>query len=52
MSEHKVKLQRKMIRQAVAKERITIETEIKNFINAAPFTQRIKFAGLVLVGKV
>lgn len=52
MGEHKIKQQRKMLREAVRKERETVESEIKNYINGAPFIQRIKFAGLVLRGKI
>lgn len=52
MSEHKIKQQRKMLQDAVRKERETIENQIKQYINRSPFIQRIRFAGLVLRGKV
>jgi len=52
MSGKQAKRIRKELAKAVRKERIEIETEIKNYINRAPFIQRIKFAGLVLAGKI
>ena len=52
MGEHKIKQARKALEQAVRAERETIEKQIKEYINHAPLIQRIKFAGLVLRGKV
>lgn len=52
MGEHKLKEQRKIMEDVVRKEREAIENQIKEYINHAPFIQRIKFAGLVLRGKV
>lgn len=52
MSGKQAKKIRRELAEAVRKERVGIETEIKNYINKAPFIQRIKFAGLVLRGKI
>ncbi len=43
---------RQEVEIAVRESRIEVETEIKNYINESPIIQRIKFAGLVLAGKV
>jgi len=52
MNDKKVKKFRKEIHKAVSETRKEIEAEIKNHINNAPFLDRIKFAGLVLAGRV
>lgn len=43
---------RKKVEEAVRHSRIEVETEIKKYINESPMIQRIKFAGLVLAGRV
>jgi BMFP domain-containing protein YqiC len=52
MSHKEAKKIRKEVNKAVRESRIEIESEIKDYINKAPFIQRIKFAGLALVGKI
>jgi hypothetical protein len=52
MSHKQAKKIRREVDKAVRESRIEIETEIKDYINKAPVMQRIKFAGLVLTGKI
>jgi hypothetical protein len=52
MSEHKIKEQRKLMEDAVRKEREILEVEIRDYVNNAPFKERLQFAWLALRGKI
>jgi hypothetical protein len=52
VNQKKAKKIRRELGKAVRGARIEIEQQIRSHINTSPFIERVKFAGLVLAGKV